>query len=286
MKLYKLFLPLFFFSIFVNAQDVAADDTNYANKYVIGAWGCGFFSDFLGVLNNLLWCEIQNNTPVVYWNSKSRYHISGGLNGKTNVWEYYFEPVSELFYTTGDKLHTNYWVSGSGLAKKRLFFYRNIGAAKRKKAKELIDKYVAIRPCVQEKIDAFYNEYMQGKKTIGLHIRGTDKHTEEKRVSLLAFLAEAQKYEGYQFLIATDEFSILEKAKKGLKGNVIFYDAQRSSNGKPVHRKFNKAKLGEEVLIEVQLLSRCDKLIHTYSNVSTAALYFNPDLENTLLRCK
>lgn len=115
-------------------------------------------------------------------------------------------------------------------------------------------------------------------------MRGTDKWKETRPVDPEIILAEANKYAdlGYQFLVASDENKLLEMAKSTLRSKAIFYDAKRSDDDKPVYR-YSNAKMGEEVLIEAQLLARCDKFIHTKSNVSTAVLFFNPNLENTLL---
>lgn len=44
-------------------------------------------------------------------------------------------------------------------------------------------------------------------------------------------------------------------------------------------------EMGEDVLVETMLLSRCNHFVHTISNVSTAALFFNPDLEHTMMYC-
>ncbi|MDR3550121.1 MAG: hypothetical protein P4L31_01810, partial [Candidatus Babeliales bacterium] len=71
-----------------------------------------------------------------------------------------------------------------------------------------------------------------------------------------------------------------------LKGRkIIYYDCFRSDNGNPLHfRKPSPGQLGQDVLIEALLLSRCNALVHTYSNVSTGALYFNPTAKHVLVR--
>ena len=100
----------------------------------------------------------------------------------------------------------------------------------------------------------------------------------------------AKKYQNVnvQFFVATDEQKLLEEAQELLSGPVIYCDSYRSLNGEPLHRPkkkqdYSKAKLGEEVLIETLLLSKCNGFVHTRSNVSTAVLFFNPELENKVL---
>lgn len=130
---------------------------------------------------------------------------------------------------------------------------------------------------------------MVGKHTIGIHLRGTDKITEERPVppEHIIEVALTQADENTQFLVASDEQKLLDKAVQLLQGyKVIFYDCYRSDNGKPLHTKKEKpsfAQIGEDVLVEVSLFARCDLLIHTLSNVSAGALYFNPSLKSFLL---
>ena len=65
---------------------------------------------------------------------------------------------------------------------------------------------------MQAKVDRFYNTHLAGKKTIAIHLRGTDKHIEEKPVSPERIIAEALKYadENTQFFLATDEQKLLD----------------------------------------------------------------------------
>lgn len=65
----------------------------------------------------------------------------------------------------------------------------------------------------------------------------------------------------------------------------IAIKAQRSSNGEPGVHFINKNNysLGEEALIDACLLSKCDLLIRTSSNLSLWSTYFNPSLPTILL---
>jgi hypothetical protein len=153
--------------------------------------------------------------------------------------------------------------------------------------KTCLDKYVHIKKPIVEKINSFYNQHMAGKKTIGIHLRGKFLGGEVTYIPTEILLAEANKYAdgNTQFFIATDQYPLLEEAKKILNGRVIYYDVRRShvttspvAGGSKLH-----PQEGEDILIEVILLSKCNHLIHTLSNVSTTALYFNPELKHTVL---
>ena len=157
----------------------------------------------------------------------------------------------------------------------------------RKYVKEsLLDPYIVIQPNIKEKIDKFYGEKMAMKKTIGIHLRGSFLGNEVHSVPLESICQEAKRISNneYQFFIATDQKPLLEKAKKLLNGNVIYYKYPESnSTTSPQKPQQLKPWHGEDVLIEAILLSKCDYLVHTLSQVSTSVLYFNPDLPHTVL---
>lgn len=263
-----------------------------AKKYVIGAHQGGFFAAFLAVLNHLAYCEKTHKTPVVYWGDRSWYYLRQGFNGSHNVWEYYFKPVSTLLYDPKkDMTHASY-DAGNGQ-----FHYTALDDNMRHKAHTLIAKYIRIQPIIQKKIDTFYQKHMHGKHTIGIHLRGTDKLLEVQPVPVEKIIAAALEHAHHdtQFLIASDEQRLIERAIQLLSGyRVIFYDCYRSTNSQPLHNNHQQcydangrsskptcAQLGEDVLVEAALFARCDVLVHTGSNVSAAAFYFNPNLKNS-----
>lgn len=258
------------------------------NKFVIGAhYGGGFFAIFFGALNHLDWCERNDKIPVIYWDKTCPYFEQNNKQKKyNNAWEYYFEPVSKLKYKNGDAIRADYFApDGTGIpcgfpTCKNMFGYKHF-------SNRLIHKYIKIKPDIQNKINNFYDKNFKNKKILGIHLRGTDKKKEVLQVDPEIILKEAKKYSklGYSFFVATDEEILLEKAKKILKNKVISYPSYRSKNNEPVHYHapgYSKAKLGEEILIEVILLSKCEEIFHTSSNVPVAAMYFNPQLKNRL----
>jgi hypothetical protein len=257
-----------------------------SNKYVIGHWGWGGMGLYItSVLNHLLYCESHNLTPVVYW-MRGLYNNPDGFNNKHNGWEYYFNPVSQLQYNHGDTVHMHCGEKeGCGH-----FSYYDTSNEKRSLAGKLIVKYVHLNPIVQSKVDQFYTHHMAGKKTIAIHLRGTDKVTEEKLISPHTIVTEALKYadDNTQFFLATDEKRLLDEMRTLLNGRtVINYDCYRSENGKPLHTrgpKSSPAQLGEDVIIEMWLMSKCDMLIHTLSNVSSIPLYINPQMPHITMR--
>jgi len=257
-------------------------------KYVIGACAHeGLLSSFFAVLNNMRECEQTDKIPVVYWDDESLYYVAQGFNGAQNAWEYYFDPVSESAYERGDDIGYRYAPGGA------FFFYTHIEQEFRDRAYELVQKYIKINRWVQRKIDSFYHRHMENKQVIGIHFRGTDRSKSRMQITpeIMVEAALAHADENTCFLIASDEQQALDAIKNLLHGRVVFsYDCYRSIDHQPLHKprededvKYSKAQLGEDVLVEVALLAQCDLLVHTASSVSTAALYFNPEMPHACL---
>jgi hypothetical protein len=262
-------------------------------KYVIGIpEQCGFFSIFFATLVNIAWAKKHGREPVVYWQKKCAYMQEGGHNGATEPWEYYFEPVSELKYEPGDLVHASQGDPNEfGIPNGPGCYDRAFHSKVKHEMHEAITKYIRIKSVIQKKIDDFYDQYLKGKAVIGIHLRGTDKDYEatpinhQKVLEQVVRTIKALKPDCY-FFIATDEERLLTLAKKILGvDRVISYNSRRSLDGYPVHYlpKHDGAICGEEILIETQLLARCDIFVHTRSNVATAVMLWNPKIKSVFM---
>lgn len=261
-------------------------------RHVIGCEPlAGLFYNFLGVISNLTYCQKNCIKPIVFWGPQNLYYQEEGYKGKHNVWEYYFEPVSEESYNGTDPLwKINATPDGMEIIPVRQNLCTNYENNDiRFKAYSIITKYIKVRYHIQKKVNTFFAKRMAGKKTIGIHLRGTDKKFEVGTIDVEALLdtanTVAKKIDGdVQFFVATDDEVMLKKAKSILHHPIITYDSTRSVNGLALHhdrKNKNKAVLGEEVIIEVLLLAQCDHFLHGCSAVSTAVLFFNPWLPHT-----
>ncbi len=261
-----------------------------AEKHVIGARRYGLFSLFFQVLNHIAWCEVANKQPVVYWDQLCLYFEPGESLGAANAWEYYFEPLSTATYVPGDEIHRKYAMpqNGSMTFSNKAKLKKNARAV----AHRIIQQYIHIKSDVQVIVDDFYTACMRGKFLIGIHLRGTDKCREitpvDPRFLLEAAQGFAERHAGKDvaFFVASDEERLVTMARSFLDKPVIVYDAERSVNGKAIHtEKYNQMRHGLDILVEVLLMARCNVLVHTLSNVSHAALCFNPELESFCLTC-
>jgi len=258
-----------------------------AQKFVIGAHCyCGLFAVLLQTLNTLDWANRTGKVPVVYWDNLP-YAQRGGYRGETNVWHYYFQPVSNLAYQKGDSIYRHYATPDSSPCPEGEKTYdEKFHTGLRLYYHEIIKKNVRLQPRINRKMWDFYVANMSGKQLIGIHLRGTDKHVDAIPIDPAIIFKAAQELAATlggncKFFVASDEYRLITLAQQHLgHDRVIYYDAQRSTNGSPVHLTKGNALVGEQVLIEAQLLSKCDYFLHTMSNVATGVLLFNPKLKS------
>mgnify|MGYP003132248052 CR=1 FL=1 len=277
----------------------------------------GFFSSFLQVLDNLRWCEQNGYEPIIKWGRESQYYSKNGYNGSNNVWEYYFEQMNTKYNNSSEvkenfnefllkEIPQNFGyrnIKTSGLRVKP--DWNVVDDYWRKEAKRLIDKYIIIKPNIVKKIDDFYDENLkdEGLK-IAVHLRGGRGAKElyhKDNVNLQYYKNCVKKYlsdndiKDYVIYVASDTKEAISFMKDSFE-NVKSYSCCRTDNyyinGKPYHQVqevgWNKsenqfmpdkrAEIGEEALIEAQLLSKCDVMFHHDSLLAIGASNFNPKM--------
>lgn len=257
----------------------------YSTTYLLGPTpqDPGFFSIFLSVLGALDFYEKLEGDDkglIVDFGTEGLYY---DVNYGPNWWEYYFEPI---------KLGTDSYPRKLFLKSDHCDFSVKAGyRLPRERGYELIQKYIKVRPNIQEKIDLFVQKNFEGYNVVGIHYRGTDKVTEAPAVKYQVLIdlinVEIAKDNNVKIFVATDEERFLETMRKNFHTRIVATDAIRSLSGRPVHYKtYNDARnyqKGEDAVIDCILLSKCSKLIKTSSNLSTASARFNPFIEVVLL---
>lgn len=198
-----------------------------------------------------------------------------------NWWTYYWYPIQVGLFQRN--LYKDY-VTLDSLPYTNNFIERNMSSAE---INYFIRKYFRLVSHIEGKVDAFVKFNFEGYFVIGVHYRGTDKHLEAPRVSY----DQVVMYVDYELsthwkkhcriFVATDEAAFLDYMKEKYPDMVYCVDdAIRSTNGRPVHFKVNtdNYKKGEDALVDCLLLSRCNTLIRTSSNLSLWSTYFNLSL--------
>tara|TARA_R110000744_G_scaffold316922_4_gene423589 strand:- start:44 stop:961 length:918 start_codon:yes stop_codon:yes gene_type:complete len=278
----------------------------------------GFFSAFLQVLDNLRWCEQNNHKPVIQWGSDSQYHSDAGYNGSDNVWEYYFEQMPTKI-SADDIIKDNHNtfllkeipqnfghrnIQTSGLRDR--LDWPTVDDHWRQEANRVINKYVSIKSNIKTKIETFYTENLSHNKTkIAVHLRGgrgakelyhSDNVQLEYYSNYIKFWIDKNNIKDYCIFVASDSNEAI-KFMSDHFDNVESYPCHRTDDyyikGKPYHQvqevgwntKGNqfmpnkRALIGEEALIEAQLLSKCDIMFHHDSLLAIGAANFNPDMK-------
>jgi hypothetical protein len=160
---------------------------------------------------------------------------------------------------------------------------------------------IRLRPEITSRVESFYEAKLGGREVLGVHIRGRER-SDERAVwvkggilPLAVYLAEIDRYlDGHSsasIFCASDSEPAVDALAERYGSRLLRCEdvtrlaADKEASGQGLHlldpERAHKGRLGEDVLVESLLLSRCDHLIHDPSNVSLAATLFNPDLLHT-----
>jgi len=245
----------------------------------------GFFS-YLTCLLALLERYETNGIPIyVDWSGAGNY---ADTRRKANVFEYYFQqPHMEKL---PDRFELVEETDATHLIAR--FFNDRIYSFDpqvRAKAAQLLDKHIKVLPSVTELVERFCQR-MAGEDVLGIHIRSTDQYQLERghfpgqKICLERYLElidyAVHRNQHTMIYAASDSQQIIEWLGANFR-NMITYDCKRSTDNDAIHA--NKAlmgyQIGEDVLVESLILSRCQYFIASPSNVSSMATFWNPNLQ-------
>jgi Nodulation protein Z (NodZ). len=240
----------------------------------------GFFVTCLKLLGSLRLYEERPEAVAgltIDFGKEGRYYDP--LYG-ANWWEYYFYPLSLGSAIGATCIKTDEIQSGvPGFIVKH---------TSRTECLALLDTYFKIRPEIVSAVASFKASFFKGF-TIGVHYRGTDKHTLKGKyrevANAIERLVKKKQLHTFTLFVATDDAAFLTFIAKRFPREITYVkEALRSTDSSPIHFSgIEPYKRGREALIDCLLLSQCDFLIRTDSNLSLFATYFNPELPVTLL---
>lgn len=272
--------------------------------------GAGFGAVLLTTMNMIRYCERNNFYPIVSYDAHCKTAFFDANYGN-ELWSQYFESVMPLSYhafqnlvkeipLAQDKivhLSTEEAVKTSEESFESIYSFpfgkwrsEDLGdldkwyATQRAKGRETMGRYVQPKSHIQEKVTAFYEKHFTNNFVLGLHVRGTDLHYAPV-VSPAEYFphidACIEKEPDLKIFLATDQAQYIPVFKDRYGERITYSDCFRSDNEvAPFLRKeLSPYKKGEDVLLDMLLLSRCNFLIKGSSNVGEMAMYFNPKLE-------
>lgn len=281
-NLFSFLLLLMFFQ--ASFQPIVASQPQPRDYLVVNLhnylWGMfAVFSYVIGALHEYD-RGVYSGLEVNFGNDGLYYDESFG----PNWWEYYCEPIKLGSPIGANVNHFSIWECGT-------YAYFTEQSLSRVMVKAMIDKYIKIKPHILSKVNQFKNIYFEkGHAIIGIHYRGTDKSIEAPRVGYQSMEGKINEYiashrvHNYKIFVATDEQQFLDYMKRQYGDAIISTQAMRSTVGSALHYNNNQHyRCGEEALIDCLLLSKCDILIRTSSNLSLWSGYFNPNLPIILM---
>ncbi len=302
--------------LLARASGVHALDVNMVNSHPINLvvkthLGAGFFAELSKVLTALIRYEEEGMQSVyVDWADeffpyKDEIHENG--------WDLYFEPINtddakqagavnvvcqSSFHEIHDQVCSVQWIEYDKFLPYRKFLH------------EKITKYIRIKEEILSVVDDFYKKNMLGFPCIGVHVRFTKGHAREvpggRLPTLEQYFAEvdallyANPDADIKVYLASDSHQAMNAFKKRYGSRLLYIDAFRAigtedphlidentqywvSHPEEWHKKKPGFAGGVPVLYECLLLSRCDYLIHTTSNVANFVSFFNPEIKSIYL---
>lgn len=241
----------------------------------------GLFSCFTNIIGLLDHYELGGcDGLIVDYKDKGLYYDK--KKGR-NWWNYYFKPIHLIrnpyvpYEVISSSMHVN-------------FAYRATDSISSERAFELIQKYIHLKPALSIQINQFVKRNFRNHYVIGVHYRGTDKDSEAKRVdyeevyqAICNARAQVNKTNVVIFL-ATDEQKMVRFLRSKFGKKLICLNSIRATNRNPIHTdKKNGYRKGKEAVMDCILLSKCDYLIRTSSNLSLCSTFFNPNIPTLLL---
>jgi hypothetical protein len=235
----------------------------------------GLFSLIQQVIANVPWAVRENRIPVVYFGENTCYWTPGGYQGRSTVWEYYFQPLIPDYPASaipdpirklisadrptandvGSFVDDAYFVSRHFGDHPRLrgvtlpipYQWDDPGDALRRTAKAIVDDFVRPRSYLRRKADEFFHRHLAGRYVIGVHARGTDATSTQERRSfrqdslvLSRYLEEIERLLSREpaatIFVASDDQASVDHLAGVFGTRVISYDSIRHRGGEPAGR--------------------------------------------------
>ena len=239
----------------------------------------GFFSLFIQAVYGI---ELAKRYGIPYYVDfgNHAYLYSDPSRREQNFWNYYLEQtgVAPAYLTKASFVRNSF----SEIYPYRIWRRGHFLKLHRSVISELQFSDSLKRQFEEKKL--FYG----ANKVLGVQIRRTDHSQEIEPVDLTVFLDLIdRKLARFDYLfVATDDSNLIEQLSQRYADKLIYNHVARSVNHEAVHSNLGIAdryRLGVEALIDCYCLSLCTHSILMQSNISYAALLFNPTLSYTLL---
>ena len=246
------------------------------------------YSGWFGMMNNILlqlaYADKYSMTPVISL-AKSELYSDEDDYRNLDLFEYYYvQPTSisiEEALSSKNVVKSKFYNSPYGYDAFRNY---DQDSAETQFMAGLIEKYIKFNNITLEHVKASSDKIINGKRTLGVHVRGTDYKAGydnhpmyipiQDYIATVKEILSAELYD--QIFVASDEEDAVTAFEDEFGDLVVFNNAYRASGDTNVgihtstlqeKRKNHKYLLGLEVLTDMYTLSCCDGIIGCQSNV-------------------
>ena len=233
-----------------------------------------------------------------------------------NGWDCFFEPIiltnkktdqlsekvvvdsSAQFHEMHDQVCTAPWISYQQFLPYRQHIH------------DVINQYCRLKSNIKNEVEKKYVQLINGKMAIGVHARIARAHAwlvPGKRLPTLQdYFAEVDrllkkhKNDDVVIFVASDSHAAIDSFKERYGERAVSIEAFRSAQDQDPCIMYTKGQYMKEhpdvwhqekhgyfggvtTLLDCLLLSRCDYMIHTTSNLAFFACYYNPMLKTIYL---
>lgn len=249
----------------------------------------GFFGLLRSVLISCCYADENGFVPYIKYAKTILYAEESIFCGTNNPFEYYFEqPMGSSVVWKGLNIIKRKPEHLHGIEFKynlNPVLAYHIEANYINRMTQIYHKYIRLNSRTNSLIETSVKKLLNGKKTLGIHIRGTDflkqfnghpvPVTVEEYVEVIQKEVRIEEYD--QVFVATDDIRCLKELKRKLSMPLVYYkNVIRGNSDKSVafernERKHNNYYLGLEVLRDAYTLAACDSFIGCLSQVDIFA---------------
>lgn len=247
---------------------------------------CGFWGMVNTALKNLAFADFFHLVPVIEWRG-GMYSENIPVHGSTNVWEYYFEPVSPINYQT---VANSAFVCPALFADTHIINYlakNNNGSVQEhiEILANIYTKYIVLNSELEHELNKDIQSILGDKRILGCHARGSDGNwrlyghpvpiSPEEYLDAAYQCFAQEKYD--QIFLATEDPLLLQQFIDKFGDSLIYYkDVLRSAESPMAlaaagQENMYHYRMGYEVIRDAYTLARCDSLVGGSHNVPLAA---------------
>jgi len=243
------------------------------------------------VCKKLELCDRKGYIPVIDFSFFQNVYLEKDEVGKVNAWEYYFEQPT--MYSTQSVYHAKNVILGNADNNLPVTEFDSIFDNDKRLMEYcgIYEKYIHISKRIEKKAEKIYEKLIRPEwRVLGCVYRGTDYRNnkvigEHRQPSLEEEIEKARelmdKWKCDHIFLATEDKGGLDKFQKEFNDKLIYIEKKRypSYVADTLQFRFKRKQdlyyKGEEYLMEMYMLSRCNCLLSSRVGILAVVLPMN-----------